>query len=485
MIQKLDTIRIEASNALDQKKRSELGQFMTPVRIAQFMASLFSKIDQPVHLLEAGAGIGSLAGAFLERLLENNRHSSASITAYEIDPGLSQYLANNLRAYERVFFDRGKSLSTKILTDDFILSTRPNSEPNFTHAILNPPYKKINSLSDHRLHLRSLGQEHVNLYSAFVGLALSLLHSKGELVAILPRSFCNGVYYKPFREYVLNHAAIKSIHLFESRTDAFKDDEVLQENIIIHLKKNSRQGDVVLSTSRNSGLDNLTTKRVPFSSIVKRNNPELFIHIPQRESSTFIHDKINFTLKEIGLQVSTGPVVDFRVKKYLRMNSSQGSMPLLYAIHFDGRGISWPKVTKKPNALIINKETIRSAIPNGFYTVVKRFSSKEEKQRIVARVIEPTLFSTKLIGLENHLNFFHFDKHGINKDLAYGLAAYLNTSFVDNVFRSFNGHTQVNATDLRQLKYPSREALISIGKWAKKIKNFTPENLDAKVMQSL
>ncbi|MBC7816049.1 MAG: hypothetical protein IAG10_04030 [Planctomycetaceae bacterium] len=39
----------------------------------------------------------------------------------------------------------------------------------------------------------------------------------------------------------------------------------------------------------------------------------------------------------------------------------------------------------------------------------------------------------------------------------------MNSSLVDNFFRQFNGHTQVNATDLRSLRYPSREILQRLG----------------------
>jgi adenine-specific DNA-methyltransferase len=41
----------------------------------------------------------------------------------------------------------------------------------------------------------------------------------------------------------------------------------------------------------------------------------------------------------------------------------------------------------------------------------------------------------------------------------------LNATAVDDYFRTFNGHTQVNATDLKRLKYPSRETLITLGEW--------------------
>jgi adenine-specific DNA-methyltransferase len=48
-------------------------------------------------------------------------------------------------------------------------------------------------------------------------------------------------------------------------------------------------------------------------------------------------------------------------------------------------------------------------------------------------------------------------------DLARGLVAYLNSTFVDTYFRQFNGHTQVNATDLRNLKYPPQASLEAFG----------------------
>ena len=47
--------------------------------------------------------------------------------------------------------------------------------------------------------------------------------------------------------------------------------------------------------------------------------------------------------------------------------------------------------------------------------------------------------------------------------LAAGLAAFLNTTTVDQFFRQFNGHTQVNATDLRNLQYPMVEELEALG----------------------
>jgi hypothetical protein len=54
----------------------------------------------------------------------------------------------------------------------------------------------------------------------------------------------------------------------------------------------------------------------------------------------------------------------------------------------------------------------------------------------------------------------------------------LNTTAVDDHFRRFNGHTQVNATDLRLMKYPSRTALIALGKWVRAQSAVTQAMLD-------
>ncbi len=51
--------------------------------------------------------------------------------------------------------------------------------------------------------------------------------------------------------------------------------------------------------------------------------------------------------------------------------------------------------------------------------------------------------------------------------MARGLAAFLNTTIVDQFFRQFNGHTQVNATDIRSLRYPTVSELDALGKAVK------------------
>ncbi|MBE3076262.1 MAG: hypothetical protein IMZ75_15200 [Actinobacteria bacterium] len=173
-------------------------------------------------------------------------------------------------------------------------------------------------------------------------------------------------------------------------------------------------------------------------------------------------------MKEIGLEVSTGPVVDFRLRRHLCDMPEPGTVPLLYPGHLSGHKVEWPKAGfRKPNAIRRNAETEKWLYPGGFYCVVRRFSSKEERRRIVPTVVEPDrLAGADMLGFENHLNVFHACRRGLPEDLARGLAMYFQSSAIDEDFRKFSGHTQVNATDLRSIRYPSRSALIALGKWA-------------------
>ncbi len=106
--------------------------------------------------------------AFLDRWTAGGfAFETVEATAYEIDDTLRGHLAQHLAGYNQV--------KANIIAGDYIeLATVEGLQrQGYTHAILNPPYKKINSNSAHRLALRRVGIETVNLYSAFVALAVA------------------------------------------------------------------------------------------------------------------------------------------------------------------------------------------------------------------------------------------------------------------------------------------------------------------------
>ena len=63
-----DSVRRAIAPGIALKRKSALGQFMTPAPVAQFMASLFPPSAlSTCTLLDAGAGVGALSCAFLDR----------------------------------------------------------------------------------------------------------------------------------------------------------------------------------------------------------------------------------------------------------------------------------------------------------------------------------------------------------------------------------------------------------------------------------
>lgn len=459
---RVDAIRARISPKLDAKRRAELGQFLTPEPVAREMAAMFGKLPKDVRLLDAGAGIGSLTAAFVaEALARNERPRSISVTAFEVDPALAELLSHTFDECREACKSAGVRFAANVFEDDYILQS---AEPllkvveGFNCAILNPPYAKINSASNWRVALRSQGIETVNLYSAFVALALKQLVSGGELVAITPRSFCNGPYYKPFREHLFQLSSLERLFVFESRRKAFKDDAVLQENVIFHLRRSEEQSATV-SIETDAG----AARTVSFDEVVRPGDKHSFIRLALSNEDSELANQVQSlpcTLADLGLQVSTGRIVDFRRREELRKDAGEDTAPLLYPSHLRDGGVRWPIPDfKKSNAIAITPRVERELVPSGRYLLAKRFSSKEEKRRLVVSVYDadvPTAF-------DNKLNFFHRDGAGLPKALALGLAAFLNSTAVDEYFRLFSGHTQVNATDLRSLHYPSVEALERLG----------------------
>jgi adenine-specific DNA-methyltransferase len=234
--------------------------------------------------------------------------------------------------------------------------------------------------------------------------------------------------------------------------------------VIIKLVRGKEQGDIVVSSSHDQRLIDYSERAFPFTEIVKPADPEIFIHVPTADND--IHDcpdLFGHSLDEIGLEVCTGPVVDFRLRPYWLADPAKDSIPLIYPHHFSDGKFQYPKRHKKPNALLYDRALEPWLMPNECYVVVKRFSSKEERRRVVAYVYDPDEIKCRQVGFENHWNVFHFGKGGIDPVLAKGLACFLNSTVLDKCFRVFSGHTQVNATDLRNMKYPSLHLLRALG----------------------
>lgn len=484
--------RLDANRSLDRSQRAARGQFFTPAPAASLIASMLTDCKtERVRLLDPGAGTGALTAAAVEHFAGLGVRKLEVVT-WEIDPQLHTPLRATLEHCTAWAAEQEMSIRWDLRDGDYIEATAAalaselgTSLERFDAIVMNPPYRKVNGGSPERIALERVGLPITNLYTAFLALAAAQLNRGGVLAAITPRSFANGRYAAPFRRFFFERVGIEQLHLFESRADVFADADVLQENVVFSVRREEESRRVRLSFSH--GIEDVPRVReVPVAEILQPDDPQRFLRIPGEERDTEVAAQmaaLPSSLEDLGVAVSTGRVVEFRAREFLQMTPAPGAAPLVRPNHLKDSRVRWPDLDRrgKPNALAIDPASEKLLLPNGAYVVVKRLTAKEEPRRVRAAVCDPSSAPGKWIAFENHLNVFHRQNRSLPDDFAHGLAAYLNSSFVDCYVRQFNGHTQVNATDLRHLRYPSAEGLVGLGVAVMKEEPIAQEEVDGLV----
>ena len=478
----------------DLKSRSqskELGQFFTESRTADYMASMLHFIDNAdlVKILDAGAGEGVLTASAAHRCLKIG-HLRVHAVLYEIDKEILPALEKNMERLVGTFKQKGGNFSHEILNEDFILSRPDKRERRFHISIINPPYFKYNSQdSVYSGVTADLFKGNPNIYASFMAVVSSCLMAGGQMVAIVPRSFTNGLYFKGFRHYLQSQTSLERVHIFRSRNRLFKNMGVLQENIICKFVKRRQQSTIEICSSVCS--EDLSESEIVCYSqklIIDGSNQHNIMRIPESAADGHILRLVEDwpgSFEGNNYYISTGPVVEFRTREFITKAAQKDSVPLLRMHNVKAFHIEWTGKHWKDACFILKKGHEKHTCRNKVYVLLKRFSSKDEKRRLIAGIHNPKQFKKHLIGLENHLNYIGVKGEDMNLSEAFGLAALFNSTFMDRYFRSVSGNTQVNATEIRLLKLPRREKIISIGKEMMGAKSYEQSTVDEIVQCAL
>jgi adenine-specific DNA-methyltransferase len=115
----------------------------------------------------------------------------------------------------------------------------------------------------------------------------ALLREGGELAFITPRSFTSGAYFHVFRERFFASVRLVSVHIFNSRRDAFGRDDVLQENIIVRgirddaWHQNAGRATLLVSSSHGvADLKNLVRRSMPLTSALDMSSTDRVLRLP-------------------------------------------------------------------------------------------------------------------------------------------------------------------------------------------------------------
>ena len=468
--------------------RKSLGQFFTGSIVSDYMASLINKPDtETVRLLDAGAGTGILTASTALRCLELGC-TTVHAVLYELDTEAIPSLDQTLRIVQNIFNEQRGIFSFDIRCENFVLA-RPDKDKNiqeFDISVINPPYFKYNvKNSPYAKAAADLYHGDPNIYASFMAIAMASMKDAGQMVTITPRSFTNGLYFKGVRSYLLNQSALDLIHIFRHRDKIFKnnDSAVLQENIICRfIKGKEHKAVTVRSSDCDASINNAEEEKYPLELIIDSSNDQGIIRIPESAYEAGIlrqAETLPTTFDGAGYFISTGRVVEHRTQEYITEDTSTPDTVPLYRPHnITSLTATWSGIHKKEVSFKLNKGHEKHTIQNNTFVLLKRLSSKDEKRRLVAGVYLENAHDCNVIGFGNKTNYIGVKGEKLTEVEAYGLAAVFNSSFMDKYFRCISGNTQVNATEIRVMRFPTREQVKQIGKQAQQLKTSATSEID-------
>ncbi|WP_455611525.1 Eco57I restriction-modification methylase domain-containing protein [Cloacibacillus porcorum] len=451
--------------------RKKYGQFFTSKETASFMADLFTIPNQSsISILDPGAGSGILSVALIERLQSFKHIKEIELVCYENDPNVYDLLRANLEWVSRRSIIK---VTYSIFIDNYILSqmvdykymlATSNNPKKFDIVVSNPPYMKVAKDAPEAIAMSDVCYGAPNLYFLFASMSLFNLKTDGELVYIIPRSWTSGAYFKKFRQKFLEAGALEHIHLFISRDKVFEKESVLQETIIIKVKKTSVKPDTVIITTTQSNADffNRTVFAAPYDTVVNGDNCYVYLVTNEEEVDTL--NRLNGwkdTLPSIGLKMKTGLTVDFRNRDALKNVPEENAVPLFYSQHIQDGKVIFP-VGKEHEYIVTEQSGLRQKNTN--YLFVKRFTAKEEHRRLQCGVYlarrhpEYTEIST-----QNKINFI-CGLGELSDCVIYGLYVLFNSTLYDGYYRILNGSTQVNSTEINSMPVPPMAIIEEMGK---------------------
>ena len=471
---------------IPKKQRKSYGQFFTSKETAQFMAGLFNvPADKTeIAILDPGAGSGILSAALIERLQSVPVLQKIHLTCYETDEKIIQLLKSNL---EWICRQSVVSIKYKIISENYILSQAleynhmigANPAPDkFDMVIGNPPYMKVSKDAPEAKSMADICYGAPNLYFLFAGMSLFNTRERGELVYIIPRSWTSGAYFKKFRQEFLQTGVLEHIHLFVSRDKVFEQENVLQETIIIKVRKTCiKPQRIRITTTRASGdFRNKTEFDALYETVVS--GKDSYVYLVTNEQEIDALNQLNQwsnTLPSIGLKMKTGLTVDFRNREALRDTAESGAVPLFFAQHIQDGKVIFPS-GKEHEYLVTNQPGLLQQNTN--YLFVKRFTAKEEHRRLQCGIyLAKKNPAYTRISTQNKINFI-CGLQELSECIVYGLYVLFNSTLYDCYYRILNGSTQVNSTEINSMPVPPMSIIEAMGKELIRVKDMSVKSCD-------
>jgi adenine-specific DNA-methyltransferase len=273
-------IQRELDSKKNQEQRNVLGQFSTPIELANDILKHAYKIipkNQHVRFLDPALGTGVFFTA-LNNLFPSSRIEAAS--GYEID-----------EHYGIPSRDLWKNSILDYRIEDFTQAIPPSdNDKKFNLIICNPPYVRHHHINGQKERLRAGAMSAADmklsglsgLYCYFIALCNRWMKADGIAGWLIPSEFMDVNYGQAVKKYLLNEVTLLQIHRFDPNNVQF-DDALVSSSIVWFKKAKPRENHEVRFTYGGTIDSPASEKYVSLNALSKENKWTRFPLSNERE----------------------------------------------------------------------------------------------------------------------------------------------------------------------------------------------------------
>lgn len=197
--------------------RKKLGQFFTPMFIADLMTEWVVNNESGKEILDPALGLG----IFFRSIVKNHsdKINLFKFIGYEID--------KNMMKLSKDLFSNIQGINIQILDKDYLTE---DWERKFDGIVCNPPYLKFHdyepkdtllNMFKTRLGVKLSG--FTNIYTLFILKSIWQLREGGRAAYIVPSEFLNSDYGKNVKKYIKKSGTLRLVVIIDFNLGVFED----------------------------------------------------------------------------------------------------------------------------------------------------------------------------------------------------------------------------------------------------------------------
>lgn len=223
--------------------RKKLGQFFTPMLIADLMSEWVINNESGKNILDPALGLG----VFFRSVAKNHLDiiKNFKFTGYEIDKNLISFASNLLKKIPKMNIHVNDK---DYLTNDW--------EERYDGIICNPPYLKFHDYEPKDILLNIFKKimklklsGFTNIYTLFILKSIFQLKEGGRIAYIVPSEFLNSDYGKNVKKYIKESNTLRFVIIVDFNFNVFED--VITTSCILLFAKDKHNYEVEFINIKN------------------------------------------------------------------------------------------------------------------------------------------------------------------------------------------------------------------------------------------